>query len=401
MLYVPEAFEPLTEEPWHEGHVARAIREIVEDVEGALDLDRLWPADGWDAWKTPLPLTTLYVGAAGVIWALDELRRRGQAEPSADLAAVAIRSLEAWREEPGLMRDVTLPAHAEAGLLSGETGILLVSWRLAPSDDLARDLLSRIRENVDSDANDLMWGASGTLLAARAMWDWTREERWADAWRTSAEEIWRRREPDGLWTQQLYGEVYRGVGSAHGVAGNVLSLLRGGELLADERHEVLRRETAEVLRRTAVIEDGLANWPLTEGGGLVDRDGQIRVQWCAGAPGIVASAAHYLAEDLLLAGAELAWRAGPPCMEKGPGLCHGTAGNGYAFLKTFERTVDERWLERARRFAVHALRQVARGRSARGRGRYSLWTGDLGVALYAADCLECRTAVPIMDYCGA
>jgi hypothetical protein len=69
----------------------------------------------------------------------------------------------------------------------------------------------------------------------------------------------------------------------------------------------------------------------------------------------------------------------------------------HAFLKAFERTGDERWLERARRFAVHALAQVRRGRAARGRGRYSLWTGDMGVALYAADCLDSRTAYPIVD----
>jgi hypothetical protein len=80
-------------------------------------------------------------------------------------------------------------------------------------------------------------------------------------------------------------------------------------------------------------------------------------------------------------------------MEKGSGICHGTAGNGYAFLKLFARSGDERWLERARRFAMHALEQVER----RGRGRYSLWTGDLGVALFAADCLDGTSAYPILE----
>ena len=111
----------------------------------------------------------------------------------------------------------------------------------------------------------------------------------------------------------------------------------------------------------------------------------------------MASAASYLDDELLLAGAELTWQAGPHGAEKGAGICHGTAGNGYAFLKTFERTGDERWLDRARRFAVHALGQVDGARSERGTGRYSLWTGDVGVALYAADCLEARTAYPIVD----
>jgi Lanthionine synthetase C-like protein len=84
-------------------------------------------------------------------------------------------------------------------------------------------------------------------------------------------------------------------------------------------------------------------------------------------------------------------------LEKGPSICHGTAGNGYAFLKAYARTGDERWLGRARRFAVHALDQVRRLRADRGRGRYSLWTGDLGVAIYVADCLEGRAAYPFFD----
>ena len=52
---------------------------------------------------------------------------------------------------------------------------------------------------------------------------------------------------------------------------------------------------------------------------------------------------------------------------------------------------------RARRFAVHALGQVERWSAERGRGRHSLWTGDIGAALFAADCLDVQTDVPIVD----
>ena len=180
----------------------------------------------------------------------------------------------------------------------------------------------------------------------------------------------------------------------HGLVGIVQALRPH---LDDERRARLERETAAVLARTAVVEDGVANWPTRIGRGLEGPDGEIRVQWCTGAPGIVIAAADYLDEDLLLAGAELPWRTGPKNLDKGPGICHGTAGNGYAFLKAFARTRDERWLERARRFAVHAFEQVERLRKQRGGGRYSLWTGDVGVALYAADCLEERAAYPFFD----
>ena len=59
---------------------ARGDRRIVADVDEAFDADALWPADEWDGWQAALPLKNLYVGAAGVIWALDVLRRRGYAE---------------------------------------------------------------------------------------------------------------------------------------------------------------------------------------------------------------------------------------------------------------------------------------------------------------------------------
>ncbi len=107
---------------------------------------------------------------------------------------------------------------------------------------------------------------------------------------------------------------------------------------------------------------------------------------------MISTAADYLDEELLLAGAELAWRAGAHGPEKGPGLCHGTAGNGYALLKTFARTRDERWLERARRFAVHALAQAERTPS-----RYSLFTGHVGAALFASSCLNADARFPILD----
>ena len=395
MLYRPEAFEPLTEEAWDADRARDAIREIVADTDDALRGPRLlWRADDWDRWHGTSPMKNLYVGAAGVLWALDELRRRGHAETRLDLPALASRTVELFRERPDFMKGMKLSVPPESSLLCGEAGILLVAWRLTPSPALADDLLERVRANVSNEAEEVMWGTPGTLIAARAILEWTGEDRWREAWRESADALWSRRDDDGLWTQRLYGQELRGLTPPHGLVGNVQALL---PLLDDERRASLMRDTAAILARTAIVEDGLANWPPRPRPELPGPDGQIRVQWCAGSPGIVIAAADYLDEELLLAGAELPWRAGPHGLDKGPSICHGTAGNGYAFLKVFARTGDERWLERARRFAVHALGQVRRLRAERGRGRYSLFTGDLGVALYAADCLDGRSAYPIFD----
>ena len=303
-----------------------------------------------------------------------------------DLADIALQTLERERAEP----DATADEHYRPGsLLDGETGPLLVAIRLTPDATLADDLHALVRGNIDNPTDDISWGAPGTLLVALTMHEWTAEPRWLDAARESAAALRARRGEDGLWRQD---DDYRGLGTLHGAAGNTLALRRL------EPDDAIASETAAVLARHAVREDGLANWPGATGRPLVrPRDGRICLQWCTGAPGVLAGAWDYLDEDLVLAGAELVWRAGAHRDEKGHGLCHGTSGNGYALLKAFARTGDERWLERARRFATHALRQAERIATANGRRRYSLVTGDVGTALFAAACVDADARFPIVD----
>ena len=386
MLYEPTRFDPLIDEPWVPARVEDAIAAIVADADAAFDPRVFWPAHEWDAWKKPLPLSGLYAGATGVIWALDELRRRGHAESSRDLAAAVTRAVALERATP----DFSADEHYRPGaLMSGETGALLVAFRLTSDSALADDLHALVRGNVDNPTDDISWGAPGTLLAALAMGEWTGERRWADAAAESAAAVRERRGDDGLWRQD---DDYRGLSTLHGVAGNTLALLRF------EADAAVASESAAVLSRHAFREDGLANWPGTPRAQLPrPHDGRIVLQWCTGAPGVVTGAWDYLDEDLVIAGAELVWRAGAHQDEKGHGLCHGTSGNGFALLKAFARTGDERWLERARRFAVHALAQAERISAANGRRRYSLFTGDVGTALFAAACQDADPRLPIVD----
>jgi hypothetical protein len=368
VLYDPGAFEPLTHEPWNEVRVRDGIAAIVADTDAAFQPETFWPAHEWDGYDAPLPLKNLYVGAAGVIWALDELQRRGITETAIDLPGAALRALELWRADPDYMAGEVLPEPPESALLTGETGILLVACRLGlPLED---DLRRRIRANIVNEAEDLMWGTPGTVVAATAMGS-------DDLARESADALASRRDADGLWTQRLWGTSFRGIGTVHGLAGNVRALLQ----VDDPRNELLRAESAAALSRAAAREDGFANWS-SEG----------KLQWCAGAPGIVSAARDYLDEELLLAGAELVWQAGPPGAAKGHGICHGTSGNGFALLAAFERTQDALWLDRARRFAVHALAQAA-GTP----GRYSLFTGGAGTALFAAACLDADARYPVLE----
>ena len=196
-----------------------------------------------------------------------------------------------------------------------------------------------------------MWGSPGQLLIADTMLERTGEERWAAAWSALAEHLMDEWGAD-VWTQRLYGSEKAYLGPAHGFAGVIRALAR--------RPELLMPRAVAALSAHAVRDGACANWPSTAGESLVPARGPIRTQWCHGAPGMVASFAalpHDAELDaLLLAGGELTWAAGP--LAKGANLCHGTAGNGFAFLKLFARTGDEAWLERARRFAMHAAAQV-------------------------------------------
>ena len=96
------------------------------------------------------------------------------------------------------------------------------------------------------------------------------------------------------------------------------------------------------------------------------------------------------------AGGELIWKAGP--LRKYPCLCHGTAGNGYAFLKLWKATGDDKWLTRARAFAMAAVEQRAQRARAGESLQNSLWEGDIGIAICLADCIEGKSDFPILDY---
>jgi lantibiotic modifying enzyme len=380
VLFEPERHERLIEDAWSTNTIETAIREIVAEAEEAFDDG--WPSHPEDS-DEPRRFRTVYLGGAGVIRALDELRQRGLAEVTRDYVSYL---------EQAYVPDFPEHDH-QRSLLMGETGILLVLQRLAPSSANADRLAELIGANAHDERRELMWGSPGTMLAAAELYRATAEPRWADFWRASATWLDDERDPEsGIWTQELYGSTTRYLGPAHGFAGCMLALA------AFPPAAELHGRAAAVARRYAVEEDDLANWPPLADTALRTPDGQIRVQWCHGAPGIVASLAALAPDDpehdcLLRAGGELTWRAGP--LAKGANLCHGTAGNGYAFLALLERTGDELWLERARAFAMHAAAQVARERKAHGRGRFTLWTGDLGTALYLADCLAGSGGLPL------
>ncbi len=364
-LFRPSEHEPLGVEEWSEARAEAAIAAIVADTEAAFDGTR-WPWHPADGEVDEDP-NDIYFGGAGVILALHELGATGWDD-------AALGFVDRQRARPVLDE-----FSVETSYSFGELGIDLVAYLLTRDAGLANRVHDLVIARSDPEANEMMVGTPGAMLVAEAMLAWTGERRWDEAWCAAAERVAAARDPDGLWTQHLGGQDGRYLGPAHGYAGNMRAFANRGRSLepADLEPYLLRGE-------------GIANWLPHEGA----RPDQIRVQWCHGAPGMVATLGDLLDLDLAIAGGELTWRAGP--LAKGPGLCHGTAGNAYAFLVLYRRTGDELWCDRAHAFAMHAIAQVEGERAALGRGRYSLFTGDMGVALFLRHLLDGEDRFPTM-----
>jgi hypothetical protein len=369
MLWRASEHEPLTERAWDPGCARESIAEIVADAEQAVSADGVWPQHPRDDPEEGEVWSSLYLGTAGMVWSLWLLGSR------LDGARTIAAALQRYRTTPDFAQAPHPPS-----LWLGETGILIVADRVASSAADTERLRELIHLNRDHPAREVMWGSPGTMLAARACG--------LDAeWRNSAELLWARWEQDsGLWTQELYDRTSRYLGPAHGFAGTVHAL-RGSVPDTVLRERVSRALSPLALRNGS----GLANWPPAPG----DPPDTLRVQWCHGAPGIVATIGDLLPLELAISAGELTWQAGP--LRKGSGLCHGTAGNGFALLRLHALTDDPMWLERARHFAMHAAAQVRAERDVVGHGRYTLFTGDVGVALYLRACLDADPAFPTMD----
>ncbi len=397
MLFDPRRHEKLTSVRWNIDTARAAIAAIVDDAQVRFSPGQMWPTHPLDQedGDPPPPFTMLYMGAAGVIWALDWLARAGSTQRGRDftpmldeLAARNLAQVEPW-------------GHGVESLLMGRAGILLLHYRLAPSPAIADRLAASIAANANHPSLEMLWGSPGTMHAALAMHEATGEDRWADLFRNDVRTLaasfaYVPAARCRLWTQDLYGEHPQYIGAGHGFAGNASALIRGGALLPPGEWAQWAERIVETTQAMARQDGAQANWPaFTHPASTPSR---LLVQWCHGAPGIVTSLADLpdsRLDELLVAAGELVWAAGP--LTKGPGLCHGTAGNGYAFLKLRRRTGDEMWLDRARAFAMHAIAQSEAHLREYGSRRYSLWTGDLGLAIYLWNCIAGGDRWPLLD----
>jgi hypothetical protein len=398
MLYDPSRHEALDAPPWDDACARASIEAIVAETEARFTPESYWPIHPLDADDgETAPLYPLYFGAAGVIWALHHLESTGAcrlARAYTDDVEPLVARTRDWQR--GFGED------EPASYLMGETGIDLVRYALRPDAGIADRIAELVAANREHPARELMWGAPGTLLAASFIHERTHEARWAELFRNTAATLWSQLRWSSelgcrYWTQDLYGTTSTYLDGVHGFVATASPLIRGRHLLDEDAWAAWSDCIAGTLSRTASREGDLVNWrpwldaPRQPGKAML-------MQYCHGAPGFVVCAGDFPGtslDTLLLGAGEAIWAAGP--LRKGSSLCHGTGGNGYAFLKLFARTGDALWLDRARAFAMHGIAQTRAHAAHYKRMRYSLWTGDPGFAIYLWDCINARASFPTVD----
>ncbi|MEH2555458.1 hypothetical protein V1286_002987 [Bradyrhizobium algeriense] len=395
-MIVLDRHRPLAQDAWSELAVRAAIEEIATDAIADFDPDTFWPGHpSGEREEDGDP--SFYKGAAGVIWALDYLHRIGAVSVAADFRPVLPKLLERTITDFEASSSADYAKHGS--LLRGDMGAALLAMRLAPTPSLADLVHTRAEANNGLPIRELMWGMPGSMLAAIHMAEMIQETRWRQLFEVQAALLLADLEdtPQGpLWTQDLYGQRDRFLGPVHGFAGNVIPLLRGWDWLTPAQQAQVAEFVPKTLAANAWRSEVGTTW-----GPRSKREKWLRIcQHCHGAPGMVTTFADAPFatpefDALLVDGGRFTWAAGP--LIKGPGLCHGTGGNGYAFLKLYHRTNDPVWLDRARQFAMTAIVQYRDAQVVVGRGRYSLWTGDVGLAIYLWDCITGEPRFPTID----
>jgi hypothetical protein len=366
MIFEPDRHKRLERLPFDRHDVQRFATEVLTDAITAIEA--AVPLPGSNAhYEGPARLSHLYAGLheppswglgvysglLGALWGAHYIERHGLVQTGLDYIGLGRRLHDAFLAMPDRERN-DCP-------FFGEIGHLMFRGLVERDGAHADRAFALIEAGYRNDIDELFWGAPAFAAACLRFGEIQPQPRWARLFYDIANYLWRRLDCDAsggarVWRQNLDGVCVAHLGAAHGFAGAAGILLQGADMLPP----TLRDEIVRVSRDT-----------------------------CHGSPGIVASMyrSHaYPTDPLLEAAAASTWRAGPLAKARG-GLCHGTAGNGYAFLVAHQRAVPGPWLERAQAFAAHGMARSRAERAAHGSYKVALWTGDVGTAVFALDCL--------------
>src|SRR5215472_9806415 len=213
MLFEPERHQALSSARWDEQFVRTAINRIAADTIRDFSAATLWPTHPDDA-PPSATFYNLYIGAAGVIWALDYLRRSGATDTVPDCGPIIVDLIA-----PNRARFARHMYLGVGGLLSGDTGILLTAARLNGIPTVVAQIGEAIDGNADNPCREFMYGAPGTAVASLAMWRETGDAIWVERFRRDIGRLCSQLRPRVdtdclIWEQEL-GYLASHLGAVH------------------------------------------------------------------------------------------------------------------------------------------------------------------------------------------
>uniref|UniRef100_A0AAG5CZZ5 LanC-like protein 3 homolog n=1 Tax=Anopheles atroparvus TaxID=41427 RepID=A0AAG5CZZ5_ANOAO len=357
----------------------------------------------------------LYVGAAGIafmFWKLSRSEETNQLYPCLENATKYISKAKELAAEKGHS------TQSAVAFLCGNAGIAAVSAVISYDMGKAGSLHSDVEEFLKGhrtcskpegyDADEVLVGRAGYLHGAywlnqtiipkpiqhtviedicRALLK--RGRRYATAKRT---------EPPLMY--EYHGKEY--LGAAHGVCAILHALLESPWFGVDESGQYCLSLTKLADIRQSL--DYLLSLQTNDGDFPTRPDsGRMLAHWCHGCAGaIYLCAKAYLTfrEEKYLQScrkcADAIWRRG--LLRKGPGICHGVSGNGYAFLLMYRLTGENVYLYRAGKFAEFLATDTFSGSLLTPDRPYSLYEGLAGAVCFLVDILSPSNAsFPFMD----
>ncbi|XP_058119525.1 lanC-like protein 3 homolog [Anopheles ziemanni] len=199
---------------------------------------------------------------------------------------------------------------------------------------------------------------------------------------------------------EYHGKEY--LGAAHGVSAILHALLDSPWFCENETgHYNISTSRQADIKNTL---DSILSL-LTKDGDLPTRfdSDRMLVHWCHGSGGAIYLFAKayliYKEEKYLKACRKLAdriWQRG--LLRKGPKICHGVCGNGYAFLLMYRLTLEKLYLYRAARFVEFLTTDIFSKHLLTPDRPFSLYEGLAGAVCYLVDVLDPLSAsFPFMD----
>lgn len=200
---------------------------------------------------------------------------------------------------------------------------------------------------------------------------------------------------------QYHGTEY--LGAAHGNSGILHMLLKSPWFNNVELSRPKFNDIKGSIDYYVSLQDQEGNFPATVESSMNLSKPNSLVHWCHGAPGAIPfliKCYKILNDPIYLraakVAAELVWSKG--LLLKGPGICHGVAGNGYQFLILYRVTHQPKYLFRAIKFMEFLTHEEFVLRARMPDNPFSLYEGFAGTVCFLIDLLNPNSAeFPFQD----